>query len=211
MVLTDRQGAVVPTPLDAAGAPVLRLEQGAWSPPGHLTAAVALVVTDGVLLRDTDTPQPVRARLYVTRSVLTGTELTDAIATWRALTPVELAVIDQEVLDRARANAPLHDALMSLITAGLDERDELNRIALMSRVEDRIAALLTHLAATVGEPRGDDIRLLLPVTHQTLGRIVGAQRPTASLAIGQLAREGRITRSRDEWLLATRTGAKRTT
>ena len=47
----------------------------------------------------------------------------------------------------------------------------------------------------------DGVRVRLPLTHQTLGQIVGACRPTVSLALGQLSARGEVRRQGDEWVL----------
>jgi CRP-like cAMP-binding protein len=61
------------------------------------------------------------------------------------------------------------------------------------RAEDRLLATLWHLAAMWGRvtPRGTLIPFRL--THQTLAGIIGAQRPTATLAVRALNERGLLT------------------
>jgi hypothetical protein len=45
------------------------------------------------------------------------------------------------------------------------------------------------------------VRLALPLTHQLLGQLVGAERPSVSHALARLARSGLVTGHADEWHL----------
>jgi CRP-like cAMP-binding protein len=73
----------------------------------------------------------------------------------------------------------------------------------LPRVEDRLHRLLWHLADRRGHVRADGIVLRLPVTQEQLGRLVGARRPTVSLALRSLRERGLVRRGdADEWVLA---------
>jgi CRP/FNR family cyclic AMP-dependent transcriptional regulator len=65
----------------------------------------------------------------------------------------------------------------------------------------RLALLLWHLAARWGRVEPGGIRLPLPLTHQLLGRLVGAERPSVSHALARLSRAGLVTGHGDEWHL----------
>lgn len=70
-------------------------------------------------------------------------------------------------------------------------------IGKLRRVEDRVLALLWHLAERWGRVTPDGVVLPLLLTHETLGRLAGAERPTVTLALGELARTGMVTRRED--------------
>jgi hypothetical protein len=75
-------------------------------------------------------------------------------------------------------------------------------ISHLSRVEVRLLTLLWHLASTWGRVGADGVVVPFGLTHEMLGRFVGAERPTVTLAVGQLADEGHIERLHDgSWLL----------
>ena len=81
-------------------------------------------------------------------------------------------------------------------------------IAQLPRVETRLLALLWHLAGTWGRMTGDGVIVPFALTHEMLGHFVGAERPTVTLAAGQLGQAGLVTRLEDKtWLL--RTGSDR--
>ena len=61
--------------------------------------------------------------------------------------------------------------------------------------------LLWHLASRWGRVEPGGIRLPLPLTHQLLGRLIGAERPSVSHALARLSRAGAVTGHGDEWHL----------
>jgi CRP/FNR family cyclic AMP-dependent transcriptional regulator len=62
--------------------------------------------------------------------------------------------------------------------------------------------MMWYLADRWGKVTPDGVHLPLRLTHQTLGRLVGAQRPSVTTALKQLAAEGRLTREGDgTWML----------
>ena len=70
----------------------------------------------------------------------------------------------------------------------------------LPRVEDRIVALFADLAERFGRMTGEGIVIKLALTHQTIGGLVGSQRPTVSLALQGLAAEEVLTRlDIDRW------------
>jgi hypothetical protein len=75
-------------------------------------------------------------------------------------------------------------------------------IAQLPRVEDRLLALFWHLADRWGRRHRDDIAIGLPLTHEALGRLIGARRPTVSLGLRALAEEGALHREGEQWVLA---------
>jgi CRP-like cAMP-binding protein len=74
-------------------------------------------------------------------------------------------------------------------------------IAAQPRLEVRLALLLWHLAGRWGKVERGGVRLPLPLTHQLLGQLVGAERPSVSHALARLAHNGLVTGHGDEWHL----------
>jgi CRP/FNR family cyclic AMP-dependent transcriptional regulator len=64
-------------------------------------------------------------------------------------------------------------------------------------VEDRVLALLWHLAERWGRMTPEGVVVPLCLTHETLGRLAGAARPTVSLALGELTKRGQLSRRPD--------------
>ncbi len=87
--------------------------------------------------------------------------------------------------------------------------DQEHRIAVsgaigqMPRTDERIEATFDQLAARLGKPVPEGRLVPLTMTHAAIGRMVGASRPTVSLALGRLAERGRLLRcANGHWLIA---------
>lgn len=85
--------------------------------------------------------------------------------------------------------------------------DQLQRLTVqlvicqLSRVEDRLMAMLWLLADSWGHVTSGGVRLPLALTHETLGALVGARRPTVTLALRKLTDEGALVPQDHGWLL----------
>jgi CRP/FNR family cyclic AMP-dependent transcriptional regulator len=80
-----------------------------------------------------------------------------------------------------------------------------------TRVDHRIHRLLWHYADRWGRVTRDGVSLDLPLTHESMGKLVGAHRPSVTSAIGMLERGGLLHRpSHGTWLL-TRSAAVQAT
>jgi CRP/FNR family cyclic AMP-dependent transcriptional regulator len=64
-------------------------------------------------------------------------------------------------------------------------------------VELRILALLWHVAERWGAREGDGIEVPVRLTHELLGSLISAQRPTVTRALGHLLDDGRLSRRAD--------------
>jgi CRP/FNR family cyclic AMP-dependent transcriptional regulator len=69
-------------------------------------------------------------------------------------------------------------------------------------VEDRLLGLLSLLAERFGHVGVDGVHLPLPPTHAVLGLLIGARRPTITLAVSALRERGALARTDSGgWLL----------
>jgi CRP/FNR family cyclic AMP-dependent transcriptional regulator len=72
----------------------------------------------------------------------------------------------------------------------------------VTRVGERLLVVLWHLADRWGRVTPEGVALALPLTHETLGRIVGARRPAVTTALRELTQRGLVTRGAGRsWLL----------
>lgn len=119
-----------------------------------------------------------------------------------ALAPTRLAILGPSF---ARACAKWPSLLGEIERRKSAERQRVaihGAIAQLARVEIRLLALLWHLAGTWGRVASDGVVVPFALTHEMLGQFVGAERPTVTLAVGQLDSEGLIARLDDRtWLL----------
>jgi CRP/FNR family cyclic AMP-dependent transcriptional regulator len=99
-----------------------------------------------------------------------------------------------------------------MLLAGLHARaaEQIERVAVqlaicqLPRVEDRLLALLWLLAETWGRVTPAGTSLPVNLTHETLGALIGARRPTVTLALGELIERGAVLRQGRAWLLIER-------
>ncbi len=128
-------------------------------------------------------------------------ELLACVMDWRALVPIRFAVLDTGFADRVRPWPQITQALLRRVERRARDLNMLRAIASQPRLEVRLALLLWHLAARWGRVEPGGIRVPLPLTHQLLGHLVGAERPSVSHALARLARSGLVTGHGDEWHL----------
>jgi CRP/FNR family transcriptional regulator, cyclic AMP receptor protein len=128
-------------------------------------------------------------------------ELLTCSTEWRCLLPMRFAVLDEAFADRVRPWPQIMGALLHRVERRARNLNVQRAITCQPRLEVRLALLLWHLAARWGRVEPGGIRLPLPLTHQLLGRLVGAERPSVSHALARLARSGLVTGQGDEWHL----------
>jgi CRP/FNR family cyclic AMP-dependent transcriptional regulator len=121
---------------------------------------------------------------------------------WTVLQSAELAVLDGIFTSRA-AEWPHIFGRIALRAVWRSHGLALNlAISHQGRIEDRLLLLFWHLAQRWGRVSADGVRLDLPLTHKTLAKLVSAQRPSVTNALGEL-RERRLLLRREDrsWLL----------
>jgi hypothetical protein len=167
----------------------------------------------GLLLLDGLVAQAVRVDERVTAELLGAGDLLqppwDAGAdqllwcemSFRALFPVRFALLDEAFSKRVRFWPQITHGLMRRVGQRIASLNVQRTIAAHPRLEVRLALLLWHLAGRWGRVEPGGIRLPLPLTHQLLGQLVGAERPSVSHALARLAHNGLITGHGDEWHL----------
>ena len=121
---------------------------------------------------------------------------------WTALEPTRLAVLDHAFVARI---VPWPELGLELFNRGTRRAHHLAvalAIAHHQRVDDRLLLKLWHLAERWGRVHTDGIVVPLPLGHQRLADLVGAQRQSVTSALGGLTRDGSISRREDgDWVL----------
>lgn len=178
-------------------------EPGRWSPedhfengPGHL----GLYILEGFMTRDVVLGDTVATELVGRGDLLRPADHDGASApvpfdvAWTALSPVRVAVLDARF---AQVAAHLPELLETVVSAGVRRSQSLAlhlAVSHLRRVEMRLHVLMWHLADRWGKVTPEGVCIPLKLTHQTLGRLVGAQRPSVTTAMNELARSGTLTR-----------------
>lgn len=181
---------------------------GSWGPPnprGHL----GLLVVDGLILRQLALRRSRCAELLGPPDLLRPWDDHRGIAMpagasidWEVLVDTRLAVLDLAFLRRAAAWPEVMSALASRGISRAQSLAVLQVIGNIQRVDERILLLFAHLAERWGRVKTEGIVLELTLTHELLARLAGAQRPSVTTALGQLASRGLVQRLPDRtWLI----------
>jgi CRP-like cAMP-binding protein len=164
-----------------------------------------VLVLDGVIAVNVQVGDRVAAELLGSGDIVEacedGDDLLSCATEWRGLVPTRFAVLDDGFVQRVRPWPQIMQALLNRVERRARNLNVQRAIASQPRLEVRLALLLWHLAARWGRVEPGGIRLPLPLTHQLLGRLIGAERPSVSHALARLARSGLVTGHGDEWHL----------
>jgi hypothetical protein len=115
--------------------------------------------------------------------------------------PVRLAILGDEVLAAVRRWPQLAAGIYVRVGEQTERLAAQLAISQLPRVDQRILSLLWLLAESWGRVGPAGTVLPMSLTHETLGALIGARRPTVTLAIGDLSERGAIVRQDRGWLL----------
>lgn len=119
----------------------------------------------------------------------------------RAIGDTRVAMLDDRVLATCQ-RWPRMFAALHFKSAEQAERSALQlAICQLPRVTDRLLALMWLLAESWGRVTPSGVTLPIALTHDALGGMIGARRPTVTLALGDLAERGAVVKQDLGWLL----------
>jgi CRP/FNR family transcriptional regulator, cyclic AMP receptor protein len=122
---------------------------------------------------------------------------------WASGTAARLAVLDTGFIAAARRWPGLFGVLHERLAEQLARATAHAAIMGLPRVEQRVIGLFWQLADRWGKVCPDGVVIDVTLTHELIGQLIGAQRPTVSLALQALAQDGLLQRTgRGGWLLA---------
>src|ERR671929_1309879 len=184
---------------------------GTWDPRTTYAldpAFMGLLVIDGMLSRDVELGGRRCSELLGPGDLLRPWDYDEGEASsvpaesaWTVLEPSRLAVLDGRF---ARVACRYPELVAKLIGRTLRRSRWLSillTISSMPRVDARVQALFWHLADRWGRVTLDGVVVPVRLTHEMIGRLVGAHRPSVTTALSELARGGRIARIPEGWLL----------
>ena len=121
---------------------------------------------------------------------------------WAVLeSPSEIVVLDDGLLAAGRRWPRLVAGALEAGAAQVAHAFLQQAISQLPRVEDRLLALFWSMADRHGVVRPDGVWVGLSATHDLLGRMIGAQRPTVSLGLRSLAERGLLRPDGAGWLI----------
>ena len=121
---------------------------------------------------------------------------------WTVIEPAAIAVLDEPLAARAREIPQLLEELTERALRRSRRLAVSAAIANTVGVEERLLLSLWQLAELWGRKASEGAVLPFRLSHQTLADIVGARRPTVTLALRNLTRRGELRRSESgQWIL----------
>jgi CRP/FNR family transcriptional regulator, cyclic AMP receptor protein len=122
-------------------------------------------------------------------------------AAFRAPASMSLTLLGDDFLAAARRAPYVIPALYDCLADQMQRLGSQLVICQLPRVEQRLLAILWLLAETWGHVTPGGVRVPMALTHETLGGLIGARRPTVTLALRKLSEDGSVIRQESGWLL----------
>lgn len=121
---------------------------------------------------------------------------------WASGSSALVAFLDGRFIAAARRWPQLFAVIHERLAEQLERATLRTAIMALPRVEQRILGIFWQLAERWGTVRSDGVAVELAITHELIGQLIGAQRPTVSLALRALAGDGLLQRtSHGTWML----------
>jgi hypothetical protein len=189
----------------------MTLEAGPWDPAATWdrknAPSVGLLLCDGLIAREVVVAGRPSSELLGPSDILRPWDqdgdigLMPVDVSWQVLSRADVMVLDRNFLIAASRWPALLETLLGRTLRRARWLAFQVGMKQITRVEGRVLVLFWALSERWGvvTPRGVHIRLKL--THETIGRLVGARRPSVTTALGSLRDAGAIERQRDGYLL----------
>ena len=196
-------------------APTRVLEIGPWDPRLAERPLLGLLVLDGLICRSVEMMDRSSTELLGSGDVVRPwrhdgeDSLVPSRAEWRVVERATVALLDERF---ARAASPwpgIGAELLDRLIRRSRSQAIFATISHMTRVDARLLLAFSHFAERWGRVTPDGIVVRLPLTHEALGTLIGARRPSVTTALGALAADGLVRPLlRGEWLLTHRASAQ---
>jgi hypothetical protein len=171
----------------------------------HQAGAFGGIVIEGMLLHSMRLGDRVGLRLIGPGDLMSLPDSPRSIlvanAICRVIAPGRLALFEGELLRAARRWPSIIGGLHARSGEQADRIATQLMICQLTRVHDRLLSLLWLLAESWGTVTTSGTLLPISLTHEALGRLIGARRPTVTLALGELTGAGALVREDRGWLL----------
>jgi len=180
---------------------VFRVAKGPWQPPDINHGATGPLVLSGLMI-------PPRRFGPVSSCEVVGptdiirpwendliSSLLPALADWRVLHEATVALLDAPVTALIGRWPELSSAVSGRLLRRSRSLAYLMAAQHFVRVEDRLLATLWHLASMWGRVTPEGTVVPFRLTHEMMANIIGARRPTTTMAIHSLTRQQLLIRS----------------
>jgi CRP-like cAMP-binding protein len=195
-----------------AVAAVIELEPPGWD-TGPIAARaeagwLGLFVLDGLLIRRVEVSRRSACELFGPTDLIRPWD-TDGeydplpiSVNWLVLKPTRLAVLDTAFVLRVARWPTITSRLVSRVAQRARYLTLTQAVTHLPRAYVRLLILFWLLAERWGRVGTEGVYVTLPLTHEVLAMLIGAHRPTVTIALQRLSRAGFLIRERsDRWLL----------
>lgn len=197
-----------------AVAAVMELERPRWDPGAIRQLAgkgwLGLFVLDGLLIRRVTVGKRIACELFGPGDVVRPWDADGEYeplpisVDWLVLEPARLAILDASFAVRTARWPSITSHLMARVAQRARYLALTQAITHLPRAYARLLILFWLLAERWGKVGPEGVRITLPLTHDVLAMLVGAHRPTVTIALQRLARAGLLHRERrNRWLLTS--------
>ena len=172
---------------------------------------LGLLVFDGILLRRVKVGRRMACELFGPGDVIRPWDADGeyeplAISVdWLVLRPIRLAVLDTAFVLRVAPWPSINSRIVSRVAQRARYLALTQAVTHLPRAYARLLILFWLLAERWGKVTTSGVYVTLPVTHEVLAMLIGARRPTVTIALQRLTRSGLLVRERrDRWLLTNK-------
>ncbi len=212
----DLAAGVPPEELELARsravAAVIDLEPPSWDTTAIVTRAepgwLGLFVLDGLLLRRVEVGKRSACELFGPTDLIRPWDSDgdyDPLpisVTWLVLKRTRLAVLDTQFALRIARWPSITSRMVSRVAQRARYLTLTQAVTHLPRAYVRLLILFWLLAERWGRVGTEGVYVTLPLTHEVLAMLIGAHRPTVTIALQRLSRAGFLIRERsDRWLL----------
>lgn len=196
-------------------AAVIELEPPSWDPSEIRAEAhegwLGLFVIEGLMLRRVRIGKRAACELFGPSDLIRPWD-TDGeydplpiSVDWLVLRPTKLALLDTKFVLRAAPWPTINSQIVSRVAQRARYLALTQAVTHLPRASARLLIMFWLLAERWGKMTPEGVQITLPVTHEVLAMLVGAHRPTVTIALQRLTRAGFLIRERtDRWLLTKR-------
>lgn len=194
-------------------APLVELAPPHWDPSSLRAAAqegwVGLLVVEGLMIRRVRVGKRSAGELFGPGDMVRPWDADGEYdplpidVAWDVLSVTRLALLDGAFSQRVARWPAIQARLVGRVAQRARYLGLLQAVTHLPRAYLRLLILFWLLAERWGRVGPDGVRVTLPLTHEVLAMLVGAQRPTVTIALQRLARAELLIRERrDRWLLS---------
>lgn len=194
-------------PIDRLWTSALKLQRGPWQPAGEPSGShLGYMVLDGLVGRRVVVPDRGRSLELLGHGDLFSPWQEDSPSfsqvAWTVIEPSSIAALDETFTAQVREFPELLEALTERALSRSRRIAVSAAIANTVGVEERLLLSLWQLTELWGRKAPGGAVLPFRLSHQTLADLVGARRPTVTLALRNLAQRELLERGESgEWIL----------